>query len=100
MAAAIILEFEGVTEQEYDAVNAALGFDPKTGEGDWPDGLVTHSAGHRDDGRFVVMEVWDSPEHQARFMEGRLGAALQQGGITEPPAGVTWIELVAHQTLS
>jgi hypothetical protein len=97
MPAALILEFEGVTQKEYEAVNAALGFDPATGEGDVPDGLLSHSAGHRDDGRFVVMEVWDSPEHQARFMEGRLGAALAQGGITEPPVDVTWIELITHQ---
>ena len=98
MPAAVILEFEGVTEKEYDAVNAALDFDPKTGEGDWPDGLITHSAGHRDDGRFVVMEVWDSPEHQARFMDDRLGEALAKGGIADPPVSVTWIELIAHQT--
>jgi hypothetical protein len=96
MAAAIILEFEGITQKEYDAVNAALGIDPTTGKGDWPDGLLSHSAGHRDDGRFVVMEVWDSPEHQARFMEGRLGEALAKGGVTEPPVGVTWVELIAH----
>ena len=73
MAAAVILEFDGIGQTEYDAVNAALGMDFATGEGDWPDGMVSHSAGLRDDGRFVVMEVWDSPEHQARFMEGRLG---------------------------
>jgi hypothetical protein len=97
MAAAIILEFDGIGQKEYDAVNAALGLDPATGEGDWPDGMVSHSAGHRDDGRFVVMEVWDSPEHQARFMEGRLGEALAKGGVTDPPVSVTWIELVAHQ---
>jgi hypothetical protein len=98
MPAAVILEFEGVTEKEYDAVNAALGVDMKDGSGDWPDGLLAHSAGHRDDGRFVVMEVWDTPEHQARFMENRLGAALQEGGVTEAPVGVTWIELLAHQS--
>jgi len=98
MAAGLILEFEGVTQKEYDAVNAALGFDPATGEGDWPDGMISHSAGHRDDGQFVVMEVWDSPEHQARFMEGRLGEALVKGGVTEAPSSVTWIELVAHHT--
>jgi hypothetical protein len=98
MPAALILEFEGVTEKEYEAVNAALDFDPKTGEGDWPDGLLSHSAGHRDDGRFVVMEVWDTPQHQERFMENQLGAALEKGGVTSPPVGVTWIELVAHQT--
>jgi hypothetical protein len=100
MPAALILEFEGVSEKEYDAVNAALDFDPKTGEGDWPDGLLSHSAGHRDDGRFVVMEVWDSPDHQARFMENQLAAALEQGGVTSEPVSVTWIELIAHQTPS
>ncbi len=41
------------------------------------------------------MEVWDTPEHQARFMESRLGEALAKGGITEPPTSVTWIELIA-----
>lgn len=98
MAAALILEFEGVTKKEYDAVNAALGIDPTTGEGDWPDGLISHSGGLNTDGHLVVMEVWDSPEHQARFMEGRLGEALGKGGVTEPPSSVTWIELIAHHT--
>ena len=96
MAAALILEFEGVTQKEYDAVNAALGIDPTTGEGNWPDGLISHSGGLNSEGHLVVMEVWDSPEHQARFMEGRLGEALGKGGVTSPPSSVTWIELIAH----
>jgi hypothetical protein len=98
MAAGVILEFEGVTTKEYNAVNAALGIDQETGEGDWPDGLVTHTAGLNEGGHLVVIEVWDSPEHQARFMEERLGEALVEGGITSPPASVTWIELVAHNS--
>ena len=96
MAAGVILEFEGVTLNEYRAVNAALGIDHETGEGDWPDGLVTHSAGLNENGHLVVMEVWDTPEHQARFMEERLGEALVKGGVTTPPSSVTWIELEAH----
>lgn len=96
MAAEIILEFEGVTIKEYNAVNAALGIDPDTGEGDWPDGLQTHAAGLDENGDLVVIEVWDTPEHQARFMEGRLAEALAKGGITGPPSSVTWVELVAH----
>ncbi len=96
MAAGLILEFEGVTEKEYDAVSKELGIDMSTGKGNWPDGLVTHSAGLGDDGHLVVMEVWDSPEHQAKFMEERLGEALAKGGIADPPSSVTWIELVAH----
>jgi hypothetical protein len=99
MPAELILEFDGVTETEYRAVNAVLGLDIDSGEGDWPDGMVSHAAGLRDDGRFVVIEVWDTPEHQARFMEDRLGEALGKGGITSPPVGVTWIELVGHQHL-
>lgn len=37
MAAELILEFEGVTEKEYNAVNKELGIDSKTGQGNWPD---------------------------------------------------------------
>jgi hypothetical protein len=96
MAAALILEFEGVTLKEYEAVNKALDIDMETGSGDWPDGLVTHSAGLNEGGHLVVMEVWDTPQHQARFMETRLGAALAQGGITTEPSSVTWMELAAH----
>ena len=97
MAAELILEFEGVTTKEYDAVNKELGIDMSSGKGDWPDGLVAHSAGLNDAGHLVVIEVWDSPEHQARFMETRLGAALAKGGVTSPPTKVLWIELVSHQ---
>jgi hypothetical protein len=96
MAAGVILEFEGVTLKEYNAVSAALGINMETGEGDWPDGLVTHSAGLNEDGHLVVMEVWDTPEHQARFMDERLGEALAKGGVTGPPSSVTWVELAAH----
>ncbi len=99
MPAAVMLEFEGVTLTEYAAVNKVLGIDYTTGEGDWPDGLVTHTAGLNEGGHLVVMEVWDTPEHQARFMEGRLGAALAQGGITGPPSRITWIEVEAHHHL-
>jgi hypothetical protein len=42
------------------------------------------------------MEVWESQEHQQRFMEGRLGPAMQDGGITGPPGRVEWLELAAH----
>jgi hypothetical protein len=96
MPAELILEFEGVSIDQYYAVNKALGLDADTGEGNWPDGLVTHAAGLNEGGHLVVLEVWDTPAHQARFMEDRLGAAIAEGGITGPPS-VTWIELVSHQ---
>ncbi len=96
MASELILEFEGVTTKEYDAVNEELGIDPATGSGEWPDGLVAHSAGLNENGHLVVIEVWDTPEHQANFMDERLGEALVKGGVSGPPSRVTWIELVAH----
>ncbi|MGH9092167.1 MAG: hypothetical protein ACRDZR_12450 [Acidimicrobiales bacterium] len=99
MAAELVLEFDGVTEIEYEAVNNALGIDMETGEGEWPEGMVAHSAGLNERGHLVVIEVWDTPEHQARFMEGRLADALAEGGITEPPSRVTWIELISHHHL-
>ena len=98
MPAQVILEFEGVTTKEYDAVNKELGIDMATGEGDWPDGLQVHAAGLNEQGHLVVTEVWDTPEHQAKFMEERLGEALAKGGITGPPSSITWIELVAHHS--
>ena len=98
MAAALILEFDGPTETEYRAVNKELGVDPETGEGDWPEGLISHSGGINDEGKLVVVEVWDTPDHQARFMETRLGEALAKGGVTGAPSRVTWIEVIAHHS--
>ncbi len=98
MTAQLILEFEGVTGKEYEAVNAALGIDPATGGGDWPDGLQVHAAGLNEAGHLVVTEIWDTPEHQARFMESRLADALVKGGVTGPPSNVTWIELMAQHS--
>ncbi len=96
MSEALILEFSGVGEAEYAAVNRQLGIDMKTGEGNWPQGLIAHAAGSGDDGTFVVTEVWNSKADQAAFMESRLGAALAAGGITSTPS-VRWIPLVAFQ---
>jgi hypothetical protein len=99
MAAGLILEFDNVGRGEYDAVNAALGIDGETGAGDWPRGLLYHAGGAKTGG-FVVFEVWESRDAQAEFMNGRLGRALREGGVTGPPARVEWLDLAAHRTLS
>ena len=93
MAAGLILQFPAsVGEKEYDAVNAKIGFDPRTGGGDWPAGLQSHLAGKSDQG-LVVTEVWESKEAQAAFMESRLGPAL--GELSEPR--LLWFDVVASQ---
>ena len=95
MAEGLILEFDGIGRAEYEAVNAALGIDMITGEGDWPAGLLYHAGGAKPGG-WVVFEVWESKADQERFMGGALGAALHEGGVDGPPARVEWLELAAH----
>jgi hypothetical protein len=99
MAAGLLLEFDGVGREQYEAVNERLGIDSATGEGEWPDGLLFHAGGAKTGG-WVVMEVWESRQAQERFMESRLGQALREGGITEPPARVEWLDLAAHHHLA
>jgi hypothetical protein len=98
MAEALILEFDGVGREQYDAVNAKLGIDQQTGQGDWPPGLIYHAGGAKAGG-WVVFEVWESQEAQGRFMNDRLGRALQEGGITAAPTRVEWLELAAANSL-
>jgi hypothetical protein len=76
MAAQLILEFEGITTKEYFVVNEALGSNAVSGDGDWPDGIVSHSAGLNEAGDLIVFEVGESQAHQKKFMNDRLSAAL------------------------
>jgi hypothetical protein len=94
MADALVLEFDGVDESQYRFVSSKLGIDADTGIGDWPAGLVRHSAGPTDGGGFVVLEVWESRDAQAAFMDARLNAALSAANVP-PPSRVTWVELIA-----
>lgn len=95
MPEALILEFAGLGEAEYAAVNKQLGIDVHTGQGDWPAGLLSHAAGTADDGTFIVSEIWSSRADQGAFMESRLGTALGAGGVTAPPT-VRWVPLIAY----
>lgn len=97
MAVGVILEFEGVDKSQYDAVNAKLGINMADGSGDAPDGMVSHVGGTTDDGGLVVMEVWDSKDAQAAFMNGQLGKALGEVGVPAP-VRVTWVDVVGSIT--
>ncbi len=93
MSAGLILQFPAsVGEQQYDEVNSRLKFDPRTGEGNWPPGLQSHSAGASGEG-WVVTEIWESKQAQAAFMESRLGPALSD----LPQPRVLWFDVVASQ---
>lgn len=93
MAEALILEFEGVGREEYEAVNAALGLDPDSNVG-WPAGLLFH-AGAGKPGGWVVFEVWNSKASQESFMAERLATALGAGGVSGPPSRAEWLDLAA-----
>lgn len=97
MADALILEFDGYGREEYAAVTDLLGIDMGSGEGDWPPGLLVHTAGATETG-WVVFEVWESREAQERFMNERLGQALKEGGVNDPPSRAEWLDLAAHHT--
>lgn len=95
MAEGLILEFDGVGREEYEGVNAQLGIDMESGQGDWPAGLLFHAGGAKPGG-WVVFEVWQSRQAQEQFMNGRLGRALEDGGVSGPPTRVQWLELAAY----
>lgn len=66
--------------ETYDAVNAKVGVDENP-----PEGLLMHSAGEVD-GRFQIVDVWESAEHAERFDAERLGAGIREviGGTGRP----------------
>ena len=97
MAEMIILEFDGFSEAEYNKVNDILGVNMAKGEGDIPEGLLSHTAGTVDGG-FVVIEVWDTKAHQEEFLTSRLRPALHEAGVTGPPRRSEWAKLHAHHT--
>ncbi len=91
MSEAIILEFGGVGAEKYREVNATLGIDPDTGAGEWPDGLQSHTGASSPNG-LLVLEVWETQEAQAAFMESRLGPALGKAGMPDPTR-VEWLSV-------
>ncbi len=96
MADGLILEFEGVGAEQYNAVNKLLGIDMDSGQGDWPQGLISH-LGASKPGGLVVVEVWESKPQQEAFMHDRLGQALQEGGVTAPTR-VEWLQVEGYNT--
>jgi hypothetical protein len=95
VAYGIVLVFEGVTADQYWAVNDRLGIDAD-GSGDWPSGILSHTGGPTATG-WVVAEVWNSKADQEAFMATRLGAALGAVGVPAP-FQVFESDLVNYQT--
>jgi hypothetical protein len=98
VAFGIVIVFEGVTEQDYWAVNAKLGIARDDWTEGWPDGAISHTGGPTATG-WIVTEVWESQAAHERFLNERLRPAFQAIGV--PPATqIITSELVNYKTAS
>ena len=86
---------EGIGPEQYDAVNEKM-----NAQGDPPAGLRFHAAGRADDGRFRIIEVWDSRAQYDEFERDRLTPAIAevsgQPADQVPRADHTWFPVHAQ----
>jgi len=80
MAIMMILEWEGVTPEQYAKVNDLMGIHS---DADAPDGLISHAAGIDENGELTIVDLWESEQQLGKFVETRLGPALEGAGIPE-----------------
>ena len=74
MAVMMIMDLEGATTEQYEAVNAAIGID----ENNLPQGLIQHAVGPTDEGGLLIVDIWESEEDLGRFIEEKAGPAMAQ----------------------
>src|SRR3954470_3786579 len=60
------------TVEQYDAVTARMNV-----HGDPPKGLIAHTAGQSDDGKWRIVDVWESEQAYERFRDERLRPAIR-----------------------
>jgi hypothetical protein len=76
----MILDWEGVSPDQYARVNDTMGI---RSDADAPDGLISHVAAIDDDGDMTIVDLWESEQALGQFFETRLGPALAEVGIPE-----------------
>ncbi len=77
MAVLMIMELDGMTTDDYEAVNEAMGID----DDNLPDGLVQHAVGPTDDGGLLIVDVWESEAQLEHFVQNRIGPAMEKAGV-------------------
>jgi heme-degrading monooxygenase HmoA len=80
MAMLMILEWRGVTTEDYARVNETIGIG---GDADAPEGLIEHVAALTDDDELVIVDLWESEQALGTFFESRLGPAVKRLGLPE-----------------
>ena len=81
MSVVMFLDLPGVTTEQYDRLNEAMGI---TGPEDEPDGLISHVCATTDQG-LLICDVWRSQEELEDFQRNRLGPAAAQLGLPQGP---------------
>jgi hypothetical protein len=83
MAIMMILDWKGVSPEQYAQVNDTMGIHSAA---DAPEGLISHVAALDDDGELTIVDLWESEQALGQFVETRLGPALDEVGVphTEP----------------
>jgi hypothetical protein len=79
MPVVMIMEWEGVTPEQYDQARALVNW-----EGEPPAGGLYHVAAFDDQG-LRVTDVWESAEHFQQFVAQRLMPGVKQLGIAGEP---------------
>ena len=69
----------GIGQEQYDAVNEKL-----NAQSDPPAGLKFHAAGEADDGRFRIVEIWESRAQYDEFERDRLTPAISEVSGQDP----------------
>jgi hypothetical protein len=80
MAVAILLEWSGLTQEQYDEAMKLMQLDV-----DPPVGGLFHVAGPISGGGWRVVDVWESAEAFQKFSEERIVPAVRKVGITTQP---------------
>jgi hypothetical protein len=89
-----LIQPPGMTREAYDAVDMKVGV-----EADPPEGLIMHCAAEAD-GKWQIVEVWESEEDALRFDTDRLGPAIAEiAGSSGRPASAPALYEVHHLVL-
>ncbi|HLF79374.1 MAG TPA: hypothetical protein VJB57_17970 [Dehalococcoidia bacterium] len=79
MAVVWILEWDGITPEQYEDLKSRVDWD-----GEPPAGLQ-HQVTAFSDKALILTQLWQSPDHVLRFMEDRLLPAIREMGINSMP---------------
>ena len=85
MAVGVLLEFSELTQDQYDAIVAEMNLGGRP-----PQNATFHVAGPTSDGRWRVVDVWESAEAFQAFAAEKIMPLSQKHGMTAQPTVDIW----------